>query len=166
MERKFKINVELDLVLERLTEVKPDLIWKAWTEPKHLMPWFCPRPWKVTECEIDLRVGGKFLTVMEGPNGEKFPNVGCYLEVLDKKRLIWTSVLKDDFRPLPESQNGAGMPFTAIITLEANKGGTKYTAHVMHANVEGKKQHEQMGFHHGWGIAFDQLVEYVKNNLA
>ena len=33
---------ETDLVLERVVDVPPELVFKAWTTPKHLMPWFCP----------------------------------------------------------------------------------------------------------------------------
>jgi uncharacterized protein YndB with AHSA1/START domain len=35
-----------DLVLERIVDVPPELVYKAWTTPKHLMPWFCPKPYR------------------------------------------------------------------------------------------------------------------------
>lgn len=65
-----KINPALDLILDRTIDVPVELVWKAWTEPEHLMPWFCPVPWKTIECEIDLRPGGRFMTVMQSPEGE------------------------------------------------------------------------------------------------
>ena len=45
------------LVLERVIDVPPEQLWRAWTQPELLKQWFCPLPWKVTECEIDLRPG-------------------------------------------------------------------------------------------------------------
>nr|HAQ94442.1 polyketide cyclase [Afipia sp.] len=42
----YKIDPKLDLVLERVIDVPPELVWKVWTEPKHLMPWFTPKPWQ------------------------------------------------------------------------------------------------------------------------
>ena len=54
------VNHDLDLVLERVVDVPAHLIWKAWTEPEELKPWFCPKPWRTTEAEIDLRPGGIF----------------------------------------------------------------------------------------------------------
>ncbi len=52
-----EINPKLDLVLERVVDVPPHLVWEAWTKPEHVKHWFCPKPWSVTECEIDLRPG-------------------------------------------------------------------------------------------------------------
>lgn len=159
------INPALDLVLERVVDVKPSLVWRAWTEPKHLMPWFCPKPWSVSECEIDLRPGGRFHTVMRSPEGEAFPNTGCYLEVIPQKRLSWTDALQPDFRPRAREGH---LPFsmTALITLEPHGStGTKYTAIALHSDEAARKQHEEMGFHDGWGTVLTQLVEYAKQNL-
>lgn len=158
----------LDLVLERVIDVPPALVWTAWTDPEHLMPWFTPLPWKTVECEIDLRPGGLFRTVMQSPEGENFPNVGCYLDIEKGRRLAWTSALGPGFRPLPEfTENGkpcAEIIFTAVISIEPHGDGTKYTALVMHRDEKGRKQHEEMGFHEGWGTALDQLVAFVKKS--
>jgi uncharacterized protein YndB with AHSA1/START domain len=159
---QYKINPELDLVLERTADVKPELVWKAWTEPKHLMKWFCPLPWKTVECEIDLRPGGKFITMMQGPEGQKFPNVGCYLEVVENKKLVWTTGLLPGYRPIQKPENGADLPFTAIVLIEPHREGTKYTAIAIHKDQDDCKKHKQMGFNEGWGKAFDQLIEMVK----
>ena len=53
---------KLDLVLERVIDVPRRLVWEAWTRPEHLKEWFCPKPWGVSDCEIDLRPGGIFRT--------------------------------------------------------------------------------------------------------
>lgn len=153
---RYKIDPELDLVLERVVDVPRELVWKAWTTPEHLMQWFTPAPWKTVECEIDLRPGGFFRTTMLSPDGEKFPNEGCYLEVVKNERLVFTDALSEGFRPTETSF------MTAVIMLEALGKRTKYTALVMHSDEENREKHEQMGFHEGWGKALDQLVEHVK----
>lgn len=89
----------LDLVLERVVDVPPDRVWAAWTQPKHLKEWFCPKPWQTVECEVDLRPGGIFSTVVQSPEGQRFPNVGCYLEVIPNRKLVWTDALLPGFRP-------------------------------------------------------------------
>lgn len=153
-------NPKLDLVLERIVDVPRELVWMAWTTPEHLKKWFTPVPWKTVDCEIDLRPGGIFRWIMRSPEGEEFPYVGCYLEVIENERLVWTVALGPGYRP---SNWSSEVPlFTAIITLEPRGAGTKYTALVIHKDEEGRNRHEEMGFHDGWGKALDQLVESVK----
>lgn len=159
---EFLPDPSLDLVLERTAPVSIEKVWDAWTNPEKLVKWFCPLPWRTTECEIDLRPGGIFRTQMEGPNGESGGGAGCYLEVIDKRKLVWTSALGPGFRPQGAEEEG-GFHFTAVLTFESVEGGTKYRAHVIHATESGKQQHEAMGFSDGWGAAWDQLVAMIKS---
>jgi uncharacterized protein YndB with AHSA1/START domain len=155
---------KLDLVLERVINVPPALVWKAWTEPEHLKKWFCPKPWYVSECEIDLRPGGKFYSLMNGPNGESFGNTGCFLEIVPERKLSWTDALQPGFRPAGPGEGEGPFRMTAIITLEPHgDGGTRYLAVALHTTEEARKQHEEMGFHEGWGKALDQLVEVASS---
>lgn len=152
---------ELDLILERVVDVPRELIWRAWTMPDLLKEWFTPAPWKTIDCEIDLRPGGNFLTVMRSPEGENFPHRGCYLEVVENERLVWTNVLHAGYRPA--AADAGGPRITAIITLQPEAGGTRYAAIARHGSREDRDAHEQMGFHEGWGIALDQLLAVVKD---
>lgn len=157
------LDPKLDLSFERIVDVPKELIWKAWTTPEHLVPWFCPLPWKTIDCEIDLRPGGIFRTVMLSPDGKEFPNLGCYLEVVENERLVWTNTLLPEFRPAThKTGESVDFFFTAIIQLAAHGTGTRYTATVRHGDEAACKQHADMGFQEGWGIAFDQLLAYVK----
>lgn len=149
-------NPELDLVFERTVALPPDSLWRAWTTPELLMRWFCPAPWRVVECDIDLRPGGLFRTVMQSPEGEAFPMVGCYLEAVPGARLAWTSALGPGFRPAAASGHGPCM--TAVITFEAEGTGTRYRAVALHKDAADREAHEAMGFQQGWGMALEQLV--------
>src|SRR5512145_839847 len=124
------LDPKLDLFFERIVEVPKELIWKAWTTPEHLMPWFCPLPWKTVECEIDLRPGGQFRTVMQSPEGQRFPGMGCYLEIIENEKLTWTNALLPGFRPapLPKAEESVSFFFTATIQLAAHGNGTRYIA--------------------------------------
>ncbi len=157
-------NPELDLVLEREIDVPVEKVWAAWTTPELMLQWFTPAPWKTVEVDIELRPGGRNKITMESPEGERFPNIGTYLEVMPNTRLTFTSVLTEDFRPLPRPENGAmDLPFTASIILEdLGNGRTRYIALARHATKEGKTQHDAMGFTSGWGAALDQLVALMK----
>jgi uncharacterized protein YndB with AHSA1/START domain len=162
-----QFNPELDLMFECIVDVSPELVWEAWTTPEKLMPWFCPLPWKTVACEIDLRLGGRFQTIMQSPEGQTFSNDGCYLEIIPNQKLVWTNALKPGFRPVkqPEASPGyecAEFLMTASIMLTPHARGTKYTALVQHANPEARVKHEEMGFKEGWGAALDQLVAMIK----
>ena len=153
---------KLDLVLERVIDVPRRLVWEAWTKPEHIKVWFCPRPWSVSDCEIDLRPGGVFRTTMRSPEGQEFPNLGCFLEIVPQERLVFTSALLPGYRPASPSD----MPFTAIVTMEDHGTGCKYVATAVHMDEEGRDKHKAMGFHEGWGKALDQLVEHAKGLSA
>lgn len=150
------IDPALDLVLERVVDVPPALVWRAWTEPALLTKWFTPAPWTTPHAEMDLRPGGKFRTIMRSPDGDEHDNTGCFLEVVDGRRLVFTDALGPGFRP-----KGSGF-MTAIIDIEQSGTGTRYIATALHNDEAARKQHEDMGFQSGWGTALDQLVALVR----
>ncbi len=154
------IDPRLDLVLTREIDIPASAAWRAWTEPELIKQWFTPAPWKTVGCAIDLRPGGEFMTEFQSPDGERFPNRGCFLEVVQDQRLTWTSVLLPGFRPAAATQGSPA--FTATILFDSLPGDRcRYTAIAIHQDEEGAKAHADMGFHQGWGAALDQLVELM-----
>lgn len=150
------MTTDLDLMLTREVAHPPQALWRAWTDPAQLTQWFCPKPWALTSAEVDLRPGGRFNTMMEGPNGERMESLGCYTEVVENRRLGFTDALSEGWRP-------AASPFmTAIIEFEPIATGTRYTATALHADTEAKKRHEDMGFYDGWGTALDQMIAMLE----
>lgn len=148
-------NENLDLVLERVIDAPRDLVWKVWTNPEHLKKWWAPKPVITTECKMDLRPGGLFRTVMKMPDGALIDGDGCFLEIVPEERIVFTDALLPGWRPSPEPF------FTAIITMQDEGNGTRYTARAIHGNDADRKKHEEMGFHTGWGAALDQFIELL-----
>jgi len=146
-----------DLVLERMIDAPPEKVFRAYTDPAILSQWFAPKPWSISDMVLEPRPGGRFNFVMHGPEGERFPNSGIYLEIVENRRIISTDALTPDWKP-------AGAPFmVARIDLEpTGDGRTRYKATASHWTEEAMKQHEQMGFHEGWGQVADQLNQIVK----
>jgi uncharacterized protein YndB with AHSA1/START domain len=146
----------LDLVFERIVDLPAQACFRAWTDPALLTRWFTPPPWRTTAAEVDLRPGGIFRCVMQGPGGEHHDHLGCWLEVAAPHRLVWTDSLQPGFRP-------AAKPFvTCVLTFDEAAGGTRYRAVVMHATAEDRDRHAAMGFAEGWGKALDQLVALMR----
>lgn len=152
---------DMDLVLERILDAPRDLVWKAWTTPEHLKRWWAPKPYETPECEMDVRPGGKFYTRMTGPDGFDSSGTGCFLEVIEGEKIVWTSALLPGYRPVDgDPADCGGFPFTAILTFEDNGDGkTRYKAVALHRNEADRDTHEKMGFHEGWGTCADQLAE-------
>ncbi len=159
----FPFDAAKDLVLERETHLTPNQLWRAWTEAELIKQWFTPKPWKTADCAMELWPGGRFMTTMEGPEGESFTGESCVLEVVPDRRLVWSSALLPGFRPkkTPSDPSEGGFVFTAVIEMEPREGGSYYRVTLIHGDKAAKNQHDGMGFQSGWGAAFDQLVDLM-----
>jgi uncharacterized protein YndB with AHSA1/START domain len=56
-----------DLVVTRIIDAPLELVWKAWTDPEHVMKWWGPKYYTSPSCKIDLREGGKYVFCMRAP---------------------------------------------------------------------------------------------------
>ena len=72
---------ERTIVITRVFDAPRDLVFKAWTDPKHVAQWWGPQGFTNPLCEMDLRVGGVFRVHMRGPDGVTYPCKGVYREV-------------------------------------------------------------------------------------
>jgi len=141
-----------ELVLSRVIPVAREKLYRCWTEPELLKQWFAPAPYTTPVAELDVRPGGANRIVMRDPDGNDLPNPGVYLEVVPNERLVITDAYTGEWQP-------SERPFmTVILTFEPAPGGTRYTARVRHWSAEDRKEHEEMGFHEGWGQCADQLA--------
>ncbi len=146
-----------ELTISRLLNAPRSSVWQAWSDPKELVKWWCPRPWTTELRGFDLRPGGAFYTFMRGPDGDTSDNPGVFLEILPQERIVFTSSLLAGWRPATP-----WLAMTAIITMEDEGNGTRYTARVLHKDEEDQRKHEEMGFHEGWGICIEQLGELAR----
>ncbi|MBH1555078.1 SRPBCC family protein [Stenotrophomonas maltophilia] len=145
-------NPDTDLVISRVLNAPRAALWRAWTDPELLRQWWCPKPWTTQVRAFDLRPGGAFHTFMQGPDGGSSDNPGSFLEIVPQQCLVFTSMLGPGWRP-----QSPWLGFTAIITMEDEGQGCRYTARVMHPDKSLRDQHEQLGFFDGWNTAIGQL---------
>ena len=156
------VDEKLDLVLERRVAATPSELFWGWTTARTYGEWFCPRPWRVDHCELDVRHGGVFATTMVAPDGQVMPeSKGCFLDVQAPHSLVWTNLMREGWIPNALPEEGFGMVCRlSFEVLDAQN--SLYRAHVRHSTQEGKKQHEALGFTQGWSIALDQLLEVIE----
>jgi uncharacterized protein YndB with AHSA1/START domain len=84
-----------NIVIERLFDAPPALVFQCWTDPKQMQRWWAPRGFTNPVCELDVRVGGKWRIVMQAPDGTRYPCEGVYQEVVPGKRLVFTNIATD-----------------------------------------------------------------------
>ena len=145
-----------ELVLTRLIDAPREKLFQCWTRPELMKQWFAPLPWTLSDVEVDLRAGGNSKIVMRSPEGQEYPNLGVYLEVVENEKIVFTDAFAEAWEPSEKPF------FTGIITFEDEGGKTRYTAVARHWTAEDRKAHEDMGFHEGWGQCADQLAELAK----
>jgi len=78
-----------ELVLTRTFDAPRELVFKAWTDPKHLSKWWGPRGFTTRILEMDVRPGGIWRYAMRGPDGNDYPFDGEYVEVVEPERLVF-----------------------------------------------------------------------------
>jgi uncharacterized protein YndB with AHSA1/START domain len=153
------LDPTVDLSFTRLLNAPRGIIWDCWTKAEHIPHFFIPAPHRVTACDIDLRVGGRFNTTFE-VDGTEMVNRGVYLDLVPREKLVFTDGYTEGWKPAAE-------PFmTAILLLaDAGDGQTSYTAIARHRTPEARQAHEDMGFYVGWGMVATQLEDYAQSLL-
>jgi uncharacterized protein YndB with AHSA1/START domain len=143
-----------ELVLTRVIDAPPARVYEAWTA--RFQQWWGPHGMTTPFCEMELRAGGSFRTIMRAPDGTEYPTRGVFLEVIPNERIAFTDAFDPGWNPNPDAF------FTAVTTFEPLPGGrTRYTARALHWTAENRERHEKMGFHQGWGESVDRLVSLV-----
>jgi len=83
------------MVVTRIFDAPRELVWKAWTDPKYVMQWWGPKGFTSPSCEIDFRVGGKFLWCMKTPEGQVGWNGGEYHEIVPYEKIVFSMYFSD-----------------------------------------------------------------------
>ncbi len=144
---------DLELSVTRYISAPPDTVWQVMTERQ--TEWWCPLPWQAEIVEQDWRAGGRTSMVFKGPDGEKMPQDGIFLEVTPGRRFVTTDATQRDI----DGEWRTSDPFMiGIWEIEPEGAGTRYTARALHWSEEKYKSHLDMGFEGGWGACADQLV--------
>ncbi|NJR44308.1 SRPBCC family protein [bacterium] len=155
------MHADLTLTFERVVTATPAAIYRAWTTPEIMLQWLTPAPWRTIACEVELRPGGVFRSVMCSPDGVEVANVACYLELVPNQKLVWTNALLPGFQPAPSAEGCGDFFLTVVIELEPVSGGTRYRAKALHRDLEGMNKHAAMGFEQGWALALDQMLALI-----
>jgi uncharacterized protein YndB with AHSA1/START domain len=87
-----------EIVATREFDAPRELVWAAWTDPKHIARWWGPRGFTNTIEHMDVRPGGSWRFVMHGPDGTDYKNEHRYVEVVRPDRIVMDHVFGPTFR--------------------------------------------------------------------
>ncbi len=146
------------LIITRTFNASPERVWQAWVNPELYMCWTGPKEYNYCGAEMDLRVGGKYLSCMVGPDGRQIWSTGVYKEVEEPSRFVVTDSFADDRgNVVPASYYGLPSDFPmeaeVDVTLEDLGGRTRMT--LEHCGLPEGELLEQT--RQGWTESFDKL---------
>lgn len=82
-------NENRELRITRIFKAPIDLVWKAWTDPEHIIHWWGPNGFTNTIHHMDLREGGQWNLTMHGPDGTNYPNRSVFKEIVPLKKIVY-----------------------------------------------------------------------------
>ena len=146
---------ELEITITRVFDAPRELVWKAWTDPKHLAQWWGPKNFSNPVCEADARVGGKWHIVMRAPDGREHPCGGVYREVVEPERLVFTNIATDsDGKPVLDG-------LTTVIFDDLG-GKTRLTLRTSATAVVDYAAEYLKGMETGWTQSLERLAEQLE----
>jgi uncharacterized protein YndB with AHSA1/START domain len=143
------IATKPSLTLSRHYPVRPEKVWRAWTDPEAVKKWWGPGPGEpVAAAELDVRVGGKFRIVFGGADGKEHECAGVYKEVVPNRRLVFTWSWP---RTTPERVS------VVTITFKAVPNGTELVfTHEQLFDEKVRDDHKR-----GWSSCLDKLEAFL-----
>ncbi len=142
------------IVISRVVDAPRELVFEAFTDPKHLTQFWGPKFTTAPKCEVDLRVGGQFRVEMRGPDGAVYPCTGVYREIVPPERIAYAGTGGDD------EPCGGGLPPRSLVTITfvAEGDKTKITIHTRLGSYADREAAIAGGFNQGWNDSLDRLV--------
>ena len=105
---------DTEIVISRVLHAPRELVWEAWTNPKHVENWWGPRGFTNTTNRHEFRVGGYWEHTMHGPDGTNYPNKAKFLEIVAPERITFLLGGGSDL----EDEERRGATFRATWTFE------------------------------------------------
>jgi uncharacterized protein YndB with AHSA1/START domain len=128
------------------------LVYRALTEPELIRRWWNAKRGEVTECDVDLSVGGNWRYVMVTADGTEVAFHGTYREIVPNERLVYTEV----FEMPGVSDDDASVN---TLTLEERDGRTTLTSITECHTAETRDVIIATGMEAGMQDAYDLLEE-------
>jgi uncharacterized protein YndB with AHSA1/START domain len=150
---------EREITITRVFDAPRALVFKVWTEPKHLAQWWGPQGFTNPLCEFDARKGGAIRIHMRAPNGAIYPMKGEVREIVPPERLVFTNMAVDD------AGNAVTDGLTTVTFTEEN-GKTKLTLHTRGTALVDYAAAYLKGMDAGWTQSIERLESVLAGGVV
>ena len=142
---------EREVVLTRVFDAPRELVFEAWTDPRHLARWWGPKGFTNPVCEVDLKVGGAWRIVMRARDGVEYPCGGVYREIVPPERLVFTNMALD-------AHGNTVIDGLTTVDLDGFEGRTKLTLKTRGVAVVEYAAQYLKGMEMGWTQSLERLA--------
>lgn len=141
-----------EIVITRLFNASPQLVFEAWTQPEHIRHWYGTKDLALVICQIDLRPEGTYRYVLRDASGQDYAFSGVYREVVPYSRLVYT----DSFEGMP------GHEALVTLTLKEDDGKTQLVSRSLYQTVQDRDAHIRSGMEQGMKEILARLEEHLQ----
>ena len=147
------LPTDRQILITREFDAPARLVYAAWTTPELVERWWHAKRGRVTNVEIDLRVGGAWRQVMVTPDGFEVAFHGVYRELVPGERIVCTEV----YEGAPDAEALDTITFTEV------DGRTRLEILVEHASRADRDMHIESGMEDGLRDALVLLEEVARS---
>ena len=139
-----------ELVINRVFDAPRELVFKVWTDPKHLAQWWGPRDYPASEISADVRPGGKYRHCLNSSAGDMSLWLkGEFREIVPPEKLVFTFSWEE------EGERGLETLVTITFADEGGKTRMLFRQSPFQSDVECD------GHRLGWSSSFQRLDDHL-----
>src|SRR2546423_4278853 len=125
-------TADREIVISRVIDAPPELVFEAFTEVRHLSRWWGPDGFTTTTRSFKFRVGGEWDFVMHGPDGTDYQEWISWTEIAPPERI---AMLHGESRDDPNA-------FESVLTFAPDGAATRIE---MRTGVPTKELRDEAG---------------------
>jgi uncharacterized protein YndB with AHSA1/START domain len=149
---KLELVSPTEIIVTRTFAAPRRAVWEAMTKPEYVRRWYGLRVLKVSTCEIDLRVGGRWRFVLLAPDGSEHGFTGAYREITAPDRVVYT----ENYEAI-----GPGHEILVTTTFDEHGGKTMLKSRLVYQSDADRDAHLQSGMETGIRESFGRLEDLL-----
>jgi uncharacterized protein YndB with AHSA1/START domain len=145
-----------EIAINRVFQAPREMVFDCYTKPELLRRWmFGPDGWTFAVCEMDLRVGGKYRYLWQGPDNASLGISGVYQSIFKPEKIVNTQLFDEDWT--------GGEAIVTLCLTEQHEQTIAITT-ILHSSKQARDLALQTGMEHGMEMGFERL-EALLNRL-